>query len=514
MTSIPVTDIGLNIPYMNEAGGSQKVDGTDFMGSLKSALENQSGSFSSKTDVTSVSGASKDAQTEKTKSVNETAEKNPVSKDNGKKADNTDKTETKTNNDKPQSKEVSSEDAEKVVEETKQIIKKVAETMDVSEEEVLTALENLGFAIVDIFEPANMTDLVAELSGSIDAMSLVTDENLYQTLGTLQDFVAKTNDSLMEELDLSQEALAEVLNQTEALVEQSTTEVDPFEFIMQGGELTQTDETNVSEPLLDEKADNTPELVGAKDYKVTTYKDGVAVTTSVKVDDTTGEQTAVVSEVGASDSENEDSSNKGMMGEEKQKSDSTASASVFTQNLQINNENTLIFEDAGPAEAVPTNTQNAVEIAEQIMDSMKANFKPEVTELEMNLHPASLGNVRVNLTAANGQVTAQFIAQNETVRSAIESQVVSLTQQLESQGVKIEAVEVTLASHQFESNTPNGGASGEQANHNSQNSKNTRTRRIDLSAYTDGDDIELLDESDKLTADMMARNGNTVDYTA
>ena len=62
----------------------------------------------------------------------------------------------------------------------------------------------------------------------------------------------------------------------------------------------------------------------------------------------------------------------------------------------------------------------------QIMDYMKVSVKADSSELEMQLHPQSLGTLHIQMASRNGVVTANFIAQNETVKAALESQMVQL----------------------------------------------------------------------------------------
>ena len=134
--------------------------------------------------------------------------------------------------------------------------------------------------------------------------------------------------------------------------------------------------------------------------------------------------------------------------------------------------------------------------------------------MELQLHPQSLGNVNVIVTAGkDGGVVAQFTAQNETVKAALESQVAQLQQRFDEQGIKIDSVEVTLQSHQFEQNLQQG--SQQQADTQNTGKSTRGVHRINLGEMSsDGEEIEALDDDSRLTAQMMAVNGNTVDYTA
>ncbi len=150
------------------------------------------------------------------------------------------------------------------------------------------------------------------------------------------------------------------------------------------------------------------------------------------------------------------------------------------------------------------------DIMNQITEYIKINLKSDVQEMELQLHPASLGSVNVQIAAKDGVITAQFTAQNETVKAAIESQLVQLRTQFEEQGIKVDAVEVTVANYRFEQSF-----SGKEENPG-EGSKNGKKgpRRINLNDMNLEELPEEMEDSERIAADMMARNGNTVDYTA
>ena len=157
-------------------------------------------------------------------------------------------------------------------------------------------------------------------------------------------------------------------------------------------------------------------------------------------------------------------------------------------------------EVEAPAERPVYAQPETNQIMDQIVEYMKFNLKPEMQEMEMQLHPASLGTVHVQIAAKDGVITAQFAAQNETVKAVLETQ----------QGIKVEAVEVTVANHAY----------GEQfggereAEQNGQNAKKS-ARRISLNLdEMEGEGLEELDDSERIAVEMMQANGNTVDYTA
>ena len=150
------------------------------------------------------------------------------------------------------------------------------------------------------------------------------------------------------------------------------------------------------------------------------------------------------------------------------------------------------------------------DIMRQIMDYMKVQLKPETTSLEMQLHPANLGTLQIQMVTKGGSLTASFITQNEAVKAALESQMVQLQQSFEEQGIKVNSIEVTVQPHAFEQNLEQG-----RENRSGQNQPGRgRNRRINLDALQDEAELESLTAEEQLAAEMLRAGGNTVDYTA
>lgn len=490
MTRVPVADVGQLMPYAVDTVSKVQSGGSGFGDSLKAAMDNHGNGTNSDKSM-NVSRDNRSASDNSMRKVNESSTENDKHIDTQKKEEP--KAENKKVTQGEKTEEVSEDVIAEVAQTTAQIVSEIAEVMNVTETEVIQAIDELGLEFSDLLDSSNMTDIITKISGAEDSISLLTDENLYSKLGELQEFVSASEQNLMNELDLSQEALNEILNQSEEPIETKTLS----ELNMLSEDMTQNPEVSIE---------------GMKDYKVTTVQNGEEITTEVKVDDASGAQ-SVSAHITAQSTEEEQGNPSKENGEENKHSDADSEhMQVFSQELQKNNDINMPVENNFD-EAMASRESEAGRIANQIMESMKINLKNEVSSLEMNLHPASLGSVRVNLTSQNGQITAQFIAQNETVRAAIESQVVQLTNQLEDQGIKVESVEVAVADHKFEhqggenpgQNTPDRGYGKPKAG---------RIRRIDLSALNGEEDLEELEESDRIAAEMMAHNGNKVDYTA
>ncbi len=378
------------------------------------------------------------------------------------------------------------ETVEKAAEE---LVGEIADVMDIPLEKVEEAMEVLGLTAVDLFDPANLKQLLLNLADNTDELALVTDGTLYGNLQELFQAVNETLGALQEELGLSAEELEALMAQMSA-AEKSVEAEEPVLTI------PGTEEPEVS-------------VEGMKDYAVSVQKDGGTVQIKVTVDDASGEKhvSEQVTDTGKPETTpvlKKESADTGHQGEEHAAGNNAGSA--FLQNLTGRME-----EVEAPAERPVYTQPEANQIMDQIVEYMKFNIKPETQEMEMQLHPASLGTVHVQIAAKDGAITAQFAAQNETVKAVLETQMIQLKEQFEEQGIKVEAVEVTVANHAYGEQF---GGERDAADQNGENAKKG-ARRINLNLdEIEEEGMEELDDSERIAVEMMQANGNTVDYTA
>lgn len=150
------------------------------------------------------------------------------------------------------------------------------------------------------------------------------------------------------------------------------------------------------------------------------------------------------------------------------------------------------------------------EIMRQVSHMTKVMVSQAESSIEMQLNPANLGKVYLQVVSREGVVTAQIAAQNEAVKEALESQVAILKENMNQQGIKVEAIEVTIASHEFERNLEQNqqNPSGQQEEEARQASR----RNINLNSL---DELEgALSEEENLVAKIMSEQGNSVNLTA
>lgn len=338
------------------------------------------------------------------------------------------------------------EDA-KVSQVENELKKSIADTMGISEEDLETLLAQLGMTVFDLLQPQNLVKLVLEYSGETDVSALLLQEDLTVKVQQLQETIQNV---LSNQGDLSREEL-------QNLIEKATKQVGNPVSVQEGAmeenqtEVEQTETTPVItvEKQVEKKSSNANE-----NAKQEAGQENKNVTTDLFANHLAG----------------------------------------VTSKIDPNLNSEVNFEKV----------QMMKEIVNQIVEQVKITMKPGVTTMDFQLNPENLGRVNLTVAAKDGQMTASFMVQNQVAKEAIESQIQVLRENLESQGLKIEAVEVTVANFGFEQK-------GYQESN--QNEKKKTPRKIDLSNINP-EMMEELSEEEVLTAQIMEQNGNSVDYTA
>ena len=75
----------------------------------------------------------------------------------------------------------------------------------------------------------------------------------------------------------------------------------------------------------------------------------------------------------------------------------------------------------------------------QVSQMTKVMVTQAESSIEMQLNPANLGKVYLQVVSREGVITAQLAAQNEAVKEALENQVAILKENMNQQGIKVEA---------------------------------------------------------------------------
>ena len=366
----------------------------------------------------------------------------------------------------------------------KEVMQEIEEMLEVSEEELVDVLEQLGLQPIDLLNPDNMASIMTALTGEDSTIQLVMDEEMYLTLQDLMQMVEDKTQELMSVTGLSDEELEAVMDQLKLLMNQQLSheememkqvQILPFEseeeVVAEDGDVPVIvkNENDLQDVQTTEVTQDSPERIVEK------------------------------TETGKS----EDS-----LFQEQQ------------QNMQsFQNMSDEISQLAGESKLEGTGTPNTESILKQLADYVKIQKGKELTEMELQLHPASLGNVKVTLATKGGVVTAQLTTENEIVKNAIESQVSQLKQNLEEQGVRVEAIEVSVASHQMERNLEQNAKDEEQEQKQETGGiHKIRKTSINLNSFEDADELleEMTgaDDATRIAMEMMAMGGNRMDLLA
>ncbi|MDE6202683.1 MAG: flagellar hook-length control protein FliK, partial [Lachnospiraceae bacterium] len=391
--------------------------------------------------------------------------------------------------------QVTDEQSQEVTKAGEEIIKEIAEEFGITEEEVENAMEQLGISIFGLFDPSSLKELVLLIGGEQDASALLTNEGLFTNLQNIIAKMGEIQSGLAEQLGMSQEELAGLVEQLQSLPEQTVdveTELNPVDKGSFADVLAQ--ETEIQEqPKITVEIKSGDETV-----KLATDENGNAVKT-LEVTSSATEENIVKEDTGRQEQKT------GEEGKGHSENAFSTGGQLFEGLVQNKTQNVEMPIEQQPAFF----NEQTQEIVDQIVNYMKIQLRPGMSQLEMQLHPESLGTVHIQLVSRGGEVTAQFHVQNEAVKAAVESQVNTLVENLREQGVKVEAVQVSVESHGFESNLWQG--QGKEDETSSQNGRKT-PRRINLNDLNTLLEDEA-DEEEVLAAKMMEVNGNTVDYT-
>lgn len=405
------------------------------------------------------------------------------------------------------------EEAEEALEKAaEKVVEEIADALGLSKEEVETAMETLGLAATDLLQADNVTMLMMNLSGESDMLALTTDEVLYADINKVLGSLESNLNAVQETFDISDaqmEGLMTKLMETPAEpVTDATADVLQTETVLE--EISQDDipkdDKFVPETQVKEVLEAPMEKV------ITITKNGEEVQAVVETDGESGVETITQQSAPATDQSEE-----GMTQQEENHAGQESGGKENSQNSGVVLQNTLQNQNLNTTlqtAETPFSEAQVQDIMDQILESVKIQIKPDTSSLEMQLHPESLGTLNIHISSKDGILTAQFTTQNEAIKNVIEGQVATLQQNLNEQGIKVEAVEVNVEARPFDRSLDQG--QDGQNSHQSEEAKKKSARKIQLRGLDSLEEGELeeMEEADKLTADMMMRNGNTVDYLA
>lgn len=364
-----------------------------------------------------------------------------------------------------------SDNSDKLTDAGEKIKDFLKEKLGVTDEELEKAMADLGLCMQDLLQPANLTDLVVELTGVEDAVAIITDAGLSETLTDV--------------IDYAKQLVSDV---------QAGRELTPVPAEAVSAEAVQTEDT--AQTAVQE---NTTAMAAPSAEEVQPQEEAQ--------DNTAAESTAVLEDVLKSKLTLEGADNK-----------TSDSGTGKQENAQTQTKAEAVNEIAGNlsqniqdvfANAVQETAQvNPVEVVRQVVDAVKVIQKESLQSIEVQLNPENLGKLHITVSARNGVLTAEIATQNEQVKRAVESQMSMLKENLESQGIKVDAVEITVQSHAFE-----GGQNLQGNNSQQEKAGKEGKRHLDLSSLDELSDDEL-SEDEAAAKNAVMNENSSVEYTA
>ena len=386
------------------------------------------------------------------------------------------------------------------------------EEFSVTDEEITQAMEELGLGFLDLRNMQNLTNLIQILTGEDIGTLLLSDAftNAMEQITALTDDLCAQLGITREELDVLCEAWDQAAASDEAetvlpdAVEAETETTADTQVNTEMASAEQTNDTKASQTAVADGVEAT--VVKQDDHAV---EDRTTAVTDTKEAVTTVETTEQTTEdMADSSAENANQQEHFEQSKETRTDMSDTGVHVAGRQSVQTEEFVLPTESTQPY----TSQVDVNDVINQIARNVRVTISEAATSMEMQLNPEHLGKIYLNISEREGVIRAQITAQNETVKEALETQLVELRANLSQQGVKVDAVEVTVGTHEFEQNLEENAKQEEQQGQQMEESQKQTRRNLNL------DDLDglsgLMTEEEQLAAQIMRDNGNQVDYTA
>lgn len=148
------------------------------------------------------------------------------------------------------------------------------------------------------------------------------------------------------------------------------------------------------------------------------------------------------------------------------------------------------------------------EVIDQIVTKAIINLSDEKTSMQMQLNPNHLGKVGVSVTAEQGIIKGQFVAENQVVKEMLEANLTQLKSQLEEQGIKVDKIEVAL------SNGTDYFDQKEKQQQEPSSQKNKRSKIGRISRLMQMEEGEIITAEERQPVQQTSLDVHTVEYSA
>ncbi len=391
--------------------------------------------------------------------------------------------------------------ADEFAENVNQVLK---EELGVTDEEIQEAMKALGIGYPDLMNQGNLASLVAMLTGSENVNQLLCSESF---VNIMQE-VSAISRELLETLQISAEEFKQAVAVPDMEETAELPAADQEVSNVPGGELSENPEelnaegkgTVLAAAGVSGESQENVSVSAADQQSADENEDKISVVVQKDTTEETSEEETANQNAGSSKEEAGNSKT------------GTGLHETVDSQPGISTAQNGILERLNGVETVQELPEyvSVREIIEQFVERARVTLTDDLSKMEMQLNPAHLGKLYLEITQQEGAVAAKIQAQNAVVKEALEAQLVDLKQNMEQAGIRVDSVEVTVASHEFERNLEQDAKRQEQqAKEQEKSLKQHRLFRNSLDGLTG-----LMSEEELLAARIMAEQGNSVDVTA
>ena len=383
----------------------------------------------------------------------------------------------------------------------------VKDALEIDDATLANAMAALGLAPLDLLDVANMQQLVLFINGSSDVTDLLTDEFMMMDLNNLADAIGQIDWEGMT--GMSKEDFMQVLEQSLSMTDNNTVQT------------VQEDVTPVTAEVYTEEADVPEDVQLLSNTKAETVVKETAETAQevqkqpedqpdveiVQTRENPVKDNTAGTNQQMADNQTESAMQGSTQTETKEpvQGEALNGTNAFLQNL-----GKAVAEVQGNPSSQQSNQQQMVDIVNQVIEQVKVTLGKETTTMQMQLNPENLGKVLISVTSKNGVMTANFTVQTEEAKEALQSQMYSLREAIESRSLKVDAVEVEVSDFAF-SQSSQADAQQEQKDYEKNDGRRFRFNFENPGPEEDGDTVSGSTSSNN-TRRLDA--GTSIDFTA
>lgn len=332
-------------------------------------------------------------------------------------------------------------------------------------------LENLGMDWSDLTNLEGIKDFFLQTKG-IDASDLLVDETLNQEL---QSFIQEWQDIFAAQ-DVPVDEVSQIIDSVDEdlLDDMITTHMIPVE------------ETN-GEPVTQRMPD-----------EGRTVQDNVTIFTDSNPEE------PVITKVNISNDPAGQQNESYSQQDAKNTTEDTVKVQDVTETKEVVNPILQNIQDALNEVTSTEHTDNVNKpqpVVEQIVEQVRVHMNQDTTSMELQLYPEHLGKIQIHVVSKDGVMNARIAAETEQAKQAIENGLANLKEAFEQQDLKVEAVEVMVATAGFEKGQ-------DQQEAPQQKRTGGKTGKL---VYSDTEEEESEEQAE---TERMRMTGSSVSYTA